>query len=109
VAVLEYTDISELGDDILVCKALWAHDWAKNPSPKHIDGAVARIAHVIVCLRCKRCRRERYDYLGIHGQRIGRYYRNPVNYPKTRRLTNDALWTEMIGRSLLVSTYNGDD
>jgi hypothetical protein len=109
VIVLDYTEINELSDDLLICKALWQHDWAKNPTPKQIDGAVARLAHRMVCLRCKRCRRERYDYLGLHGQRIGRYYRNPVNYPKTKRLTNTALWGEMIERSLLVSTYNGDD
>jgi len=106
----EYTDIAELGNDILTCKALWAHDWGKNPSPKNIDGTVARLAYRIVCLRCKRCKRERYDYLSSTGSRIGRYYRNPVGYPKTRRLANDDLWAEMIARSLLVSVYsNGLD
>ena len=107
-AVAEYTDITDLGDDILVCRALWAHDWAKNPSPKRIDGEVARMAFRIVCLRCKRCRRERYDYLDTQARLIGRYYRNPENYPKTRRMTNEVLWGEIISRSLLVQTYNGD-
>lgn len=104
----EYTDIPELGDDVLTCKALYQHDWGKNPSPKHIDGMVARMAHVMVCLRCKRCKRERYDYLSSTGHRIGRYYRNPVGYPKMHRYSNEDMWTEMISRSLLVSTYEAN-
>jgi hypothetical protein len=107
-ATVEYTDITELGDDLLTCKALWAHDWGKNPSPKQIDGMLARMATWIVCLRCKRCRRERYTYLDSTGRKMGpHYYRNPVGYPKTRRMDNDALWAEMAARSLLVQTYNG--
>lgn len=105
----EYTDLADLGDDVLMCKALWQHDWSKNPSPKRIDGQVARIAHRIVCLRCKRCKKERYDYRDINGRKIGRYYRDPVNYPHTKKLTDEILWGEMIERSLLVSTYNGDE
>jgi len=103
----EYTDIGELGNDVLLCKALWQHDWGKNPSPKYIDGPIARLAYRMVCLRCKRCKRERYTYLNERGQKIApHYYKNPVGYPKTRRLGNDDLWAEMIARSLLVQVYS---
>jgi hypothetical protein len=105
-ATIEYTELDELGDDIFTCKMLWAHAWDKNPTPKHIDGAVARIAYRILCLRCRRCRRERYDYLGRHGELIGRYYRDPIGYPKTRRANGDAMRTELIRRSLWVQEWN---
>jgi hypothetical protein len=102
-----YTDLGDLGTDIFTCKMLWAHAWANNPSPKHIDGEVAQLAYRILCLRCTRCRRERYDYLGSRGELIGRYYRNPVGYPKTHRFDGDGLRAELIRRSLWVRNGKG--
>jgi hypothetical protein len=106
-AKVDYTELDELTEGIFLCKALWQHPWEKNPSPRNINGEVARRAYRILCLRCTRCRRERYDYLGSKGQRIGRYYVNPHGYPKTHRFTSDQLMLEMIRRSVLVTTYNG--
>jgi hypothetical protein len=106
----EYTTLDELPDSLLTCKALWMHDWGKNPSPDIPRGMLARMASFIVCLRCKRCKRERYTFLDSKGRKLGAHqYRNPIGYPKTHRLDNDSLWGEMVNRSLLVSTYNGSD
>ena len=107
---LEYTPVDELPDSLLTCKALWAHDWGKNPSPTYPTGMLAKMASFIVALRCKRCRRERYTYLDSKGRRLGpHYYRNPIGYPKTHRMDSDTLWIEMTARSLLVTpiTSNG--
>jgi hypothetical protein len=108
-AKTEYTDVTDLSDKLLICKALWQHDWDDNPSPRNIDGPVARMAHAMVCLRCSRCRRERYTYLDSKGNRIGPHrYFNPKDYPKTHQMTNQVLWSEMIKRSLLVRPYQAN-
>ena len=104
---IDYTELDELQESIFLCKALWQHAWARNTSPKNIDGSVARMSYRILCLRCTRCGRERYDYLGSKGQRIGRYYVNPRGYPRTHRFGSEQLMSEMIRRSVLVMTYNG--
>lgn len=108
-AALEYTELVDVGNDILTCKLLWAHRWDRNPSPRNIRGEVARMAYRILCLRCSRCRRERYDYIDTHGGLIGRYYVNPVNYPRTRRHNGDELRAEAIARELMVQTWAGED
>jgi hypothetical protein len=99
-------DIRDLDDPILLCKALWGHNWDDNPSPRNIDGAVARLAHRMLCLRCSRCHRERYDYIGRNGDLIGRYYKNPNGYPRTPRFLGDQLRLELIRRNLLVQRYS---
>lgn len=103
----EYTDITEISDSIFLCKAFWSHAWSKNPSPQNIDSDIARMADVMLCLRCTRCKRERYDYIGRNGELIGRYYKNPIGYPKTHHFHADGLRAEMIRRSILVERYNG--
>jgi hypothetical protein len=101
-----YTDLRSLDEPVLICKALWGHEWENNPSPQHIDGQVARLAHRMLCIRCTRCGRERYDYIGRNGDLIGRYYKNPNGYPKTHRFGGDELRLELIRRNVLVQRYS---
>jgi hypothetical protein len=105
--VTEYTELRNLPEDVFKCKVLWAHDMDDNPTPQHIDGQIARSAYRIVALRCTRCGRERYIYLNSRGEKIGNYYKDPIDYPKTHRYTSDELWREAIKRSVLVRDYKG--
>lgn len=102
---IKYTDIKKVSDAVAICRSLWSHAWDDNPNADAIDGDVARIAYRILCLRCIRCGRERYDYIDRNGGLIGRYYRNPVDYPRLTRYLGDELRVELIRRSLLVRRY----
>lgn len=102
----DYTELRHIDDDIFLCKAFWSHAWDQNPTPQNIDGDIARTAFRMLCLRCVRCQRERYDYIARDGSLIGRYYKNPIGYPRTHRSSGDMLRAEMIRRSLLVTRWS---
>lgn len=103
--MVEYTDLHDLDRETFLCKALWTHAWSKNPSPKNIDGEIARMSTAMLCLVCDRCGRERYDYIDSQGRLLGRYYKNPTGYPRTHKFTGDELRAEMLSRSVLVRKF----
>lgn len=107
---VDYTDLEDLADNILICRAMWQHPWSKNPTPRPPRGPVALMASYIIAVRCTRCRRERYEYLDSKGVRLGKpYYRDPKGYPKMRRTDGDHLRAELIRRSLWVTAYDGQE
>jgi hypothetical protein len=97
-----YTDLADLDKSVLTCKAVHSHSWEDNPSYELTHPRV-RPSFALLALRCTRCGRERFDFLNKNGSRNGQpYYRNPVNYPRTHRLTGQELMVELLSRSLLV-------
>jgi hypothetical protein len=101
--MIEYTDLHELDDVYLICKARGRHKMDINPSPGTVDSWRAQAASYVIPWRCERCGRECYEFLDSVGQRVGApYYRNPVDYPHTHRLNGDDIRAEMISRSLLI-------
>lgn len=106
--VIDYVGIKDIDDDIFKCKLFYSHAWDVNVSPQNIDGQIAKMAYRVLALRCERCGREKYEYINRRGERIAKpYYKNPVGYPKTHRLSGDELRVEMLRRAILVQTYNG--
>jgi hypothetical protein len=103
---LTYTELIDLTNQVLTCKAVHSHAWDDNPNYE-LNHYLARTSFAVLALRCARCGRERFDFLSKNGNRNGRpYYRNPVNYPKTHRLSGQELMSELMTRQLLVHSLN---
>lgn len=102
---VEYSELSDLNDEILQCKLFYGHEWDKL-NDYEINSELARYSDAVLALRCVRCHRERFDYLDVTGNLIGRYYRNPNHYPRTHRLPVVDIRREVMFRGLLVDRLN---
>lgn len=93
-------DFKDIDDGIIICRTL-GHSWDENPNAE-IESAFS--GSFVLALRCTRCTTERFDFAGVTGKLIYRYYRYPDGY-HTHRIPRDAFRGEMIHRSLLVHNY----
>ena len=105
----EYTDLSDLRDDSLMCKYPGIrHPWDKLPESSYDlnDFEKAYYSDSVLALRCSRCGREKFEFFDVNGNRMGKpTYRNPVDFQHTHRLQASEIRLEFMSRSLLVSNF----
>jgi hypothetical protein len=97
-------DLSDLSDDLVMCKSrVFSHSWDRNPNMELPNSPRVKMAADIVTARCTRCSREKFIYLDKKGNRMGTpYYRDPVNYPRVHRFSDQEFMQVLLGRSLMV-------
>jgi hypothetical protein len=100
---LKTVELSDISDKVLPCKSrAISHSWDKLLN-YDLGSAIARNSYAVLALRCERCGREKFIYLNRNGTRNGRpYYRNPVDYPRTHRFSDQEFMSELLSRSLFV-------
>jgi hypothetical protein len=103
-AMKPQVDISELSDDLLMCKSrVFTHSWDRNPAMDLPNSPRVEMAASIITARCTRCSREKFIYLDKKGNRMGTpYYRDPVNYPRVHRFSDQQFMQLLLTRSLMV-------
>lgn len=106
-AKILYVELEDLSDERLLCTYRGiAHRWDENPGVDLPDTDRTYYCASVLAQVCERCGREKFEFFDLHNQRMGKpYYRYPVGYQRTHKLTSHEVRLELIARGLMVTTY----